>query len=123
MSETFGEFVKRKRRSAGLTLRSFSAAIGISPVYISNIEWGKRYPPNGEVIGRMADVLSLNIRERDKLFDLAAQSKDSLSTPYDISCYINSHKVVKKAIRLADRKGVSDELWQALINDISKVSS
>ncbi|MGN0476098.1 MAG: helix-turn-helix domain-containing protein, partial [Ruminococcus sp.] len=41
MKEKFGLFIKEKREQKYISLRNFSKMIGISPVYLSNIENGE----------------------------------------------------------------------------------
>ena len=38
MEQTFGSFVREKRQSIGLSLRTLAAKLDLSPVYLSNIE-------------------------------------------------------------------------------------
>lgn len=119
MHETFGIFVRLKRKEQGITLRNFANEIGISPVYESNIEKGIRTAPNGETVEKIAKVLSLDIEDKNKLFDLASETKNDITIPYDICCYINDNRVVKNAIRLALEKNVSLEKWKEFISSIS----
>ena len=38
MEQTFGNFVRQRRSSLGITLRGLASKLGLSPVYMSNIE-------------------------------------------------------------------------------------
>ena len=49
----FGEFVRLKRRAKKLSIRVLAEMLGISPVYQSSIETGKRYAPSYEILQRM----------------------------------------------------------------------
>ena len=37
MEQTFGNFVRQRRSSLGITLRGLASKLGLSPVYMSNI--------------------------------------------------------------------------------------
>ena len=49
MEQTFGGFVRQRRSSMGITLRGLAARLGLSPVYMSNIETGSDTGVSGEV--------------------------------------------------------------------------
>lgn len=42
----FGKFIEERRKALGLTLRGFAAELDIAPAYMSDIEKGRRYPPD-----------------------------------------------------------------------------
>lgn len=57
----FGKFIRERRNSSlGVSLRTFSAMIEISPTYMSKIERGEFDPPSEAVIKRMAERLGIN---------------------------------------------------------------
>ena len=48
MNQTFGSFVRQKRMEQGLSLRGLAARLDLSPVYMSNIETGRKPAPARE---------------------------------------------------------------------------
>ncbi len=42
----FGEYIAEKGKSSEITLRSVAAKLNISPAYLSDIEKGRRNPPD-----------------------------------------------------------------------------
>src|SRR5215212_2311567 len=58
-SEPLGEFLRRQRQLAELTLNQFAASVGISNAYLSQIERGLRQPSQ-HVLGSIANALHLS---------------------------------------------------------------
>ena len=54
---TFGETLKKERVSKKLTLRELGSKVGISVSYLSDIEHGRKNPPDLEVVRKMEDFL------------------------------------------------------------------
>lgn len=120
MNNNIGIFIKQKRIQKHISLRSFSREIGISAEYLSKIENGFRAAPNEEVLVKMATKLMLSPEEKEKLYDLAADSKPYLSLASDLLLYIKQNKSIHKALRLAKRCGANEEDWQNFIELLSK---
>ena len=120
MKDTFGAFISEKRLEKHISLRSFSQMISISAEYLSKIENGLRSAPKGITLRKMSDKLGLNIEEREKLYDLAAESKTYLSLSSDLIEYINENEIVHKTLRVAKRCEISTEEWQEIFDNISK---
>lgn len=49
MEQTFGGFIREKRQSIGLSLRTLAAKLDLSPVYLSNIETDRRPAPRAHI--------------------------------------------------------------------------
>lgn len=120
MKTTFGLFVNNKRHEKNITLRVFANSIGISLVYASNIENGVRPAPTYEILLRISKTLVLNEDEKEMMFDLAAESKNTPSIATDLVIYINDNKIVIDALRKAKRLNISDEDWKDFIINISE---
>ncbi len=60
---SFGKELRKLRKRAGLTLREVTDRVGISIVYLSQIETGERVPPEVKVI----DAILLAVNAHDKL--------------------------------------------------------
>lgn len=120
MKKTFGLFVNEKRIEKQITLRNFSCMIDISPEYLSKIENGLRAAPNDEVLERIATQLLLPTDEKEKLYDLAAESKSSPALASDLLVYIKNNGSIHNALRIAKRCGANEEDWQSFIAFLSK---
>ena len=87
MDTRFGEYVKAKRLEKDVNLRKLAEILGIVPAYMSDIEKGRRYPPDREKIYKIAEALSLTEDETNEMFDLAALAKENSISP-DLPEYI-----------------------------------
>lgn len=115
---TFGEFVKEKRQSLNITLRAFAYELDIAPSYVSDIEKGKRNAPTQDILDAMVRVLKLNDDEKNKLFDLAAESKNEIAQ--DITEYVSDNQNVRVALRRAKELNLGEEEWLQIIEDMMK---
>lgn len=120
MKRTFGAFIKEKRTEKHLTLRGFSRLIGISPVYVSSIENENRAAPTDDILNKIIKVLVLKDEEQDLLYDLAAESKNSITLATDLLNYINENEVVHKALRIAKKYNANNDDWESFIENVSK---
>ncbi|WP_405354867.1 helix-turn-helix domain-containing protein [Ruminococcus sp.] len=120
MSKTFGNFVKEKRMKNDFSLKEVAETIGISAVYQSSIEAGKRPAPSYNVLVKLGKVLMLKENELDEMFDLAAKSKKSKVVAYDIADYINENEYINKAIRYSKKKNIPQSEWINFINTMSE---
>ena len=100
MENKFGEFVKAKRQEKEISLRKLAEELGIVPAYMSDIEKGRRYPPDKDKIYKIAEVLGLNEDDTNTLFDYAALSRDNGVSP-DLSDYVMGVGNLRTALRLS----------------------
>jgi transcriptional regulator with XRE-family HTH domain len=61
--ESFGRYMRRLRKSRGLTLKQVEAQARVSNAYISQIERGLRNPPHPDILNRLAKVYDVPHRE------------------------------------------------------------
>lgn len=113
--ESFGELLKRKRISKGISLRAFATDMGISPVYMCNIEKGRNPAPSDELVDKMAEALQLSNEEKVLFFDLAAKTKNGTAVSRDLPKYIMNRDIVRTALRTAKDVDATDEEWQEFI--------
>lgn len=119
MEQTFGSFVREKRQSIGLSLRTLAAKLDLSPVYMSNIENDRRAAPSQEYLERMALLLQLDKPEREWMLDLAAKSKQNRVSA-DLPDYIMDREIVRAALRTAKEADATDQEWQEFIDRITQ---
>lgn len=119
MEQTFGSFVRERRLSRGISLRSMAAKLELSPVYMSNIENDRRAAPSQEYLERLAMLLQLGKTDREQMLDLAARSRqDRVSA--DLPEYIMDREIVRTALRTAREADATDQEWQDFIDRINR---
>lgn len=117
--QTLGSFITKKRKERDKTLRGFAREISISPVYLCNIEKGRRPMTQEDTLEKIANVLLLNKSDKALLLDLAAKSKNILVAA-DLPEYINERDIVRVALRTAKDVDATDEEWQEFIDRLEK---
>ena len=121
MSEqTLGVYITQKRLERDITLRGFAQKVGISPVYLCNIEKGRRPMTSEDTLEKMAAELLLDKKEKELLLDLAAKSKAIPIVAADLPEYINEKDIVRTALRTAKDVDATDEEWQEFIDKLEK---
>ena len=111
---TFGAFLREKRLAADINLRKLAGILDIAPAYLSDMENDHRYPPNKEMIYKMAEALGLDESDTNKLFDLSAGNKKNSVSP-DIADYIMEQDKSRVALRLARDTGAGEKEWEQII--------
>jgi len=121
---TFGVFIRGKRMSLDphISLRKMAELLGLSPVHMSNIETGRDAAPKADVLIDLARILKLNKQEQERMYDLAAASKNYIAIPSDLPEYITTHKYAKIALRVAKDVDATDEEWIEFIEKLKRRS-
>ena len=119
MEQTFSAFVRQKRMEQGLSLRRLAARLGLSPVYMSNIETDRKPAPSQENLDKLAEELHLSKADRELFLDLAAASH-KMKVPADLPEYIMERDIVRTALRTAKEVDATDAEWQEFIDRITK---
>ncbi|MDD4494965.1 MAG: helix-turn-helix transcriptional regulator [Eubacteriales bacterium] len=114
MDTKFGEYIKAKRMEKGVNLRKLAELLGIVPAYMSDIEKGRRYPPDKDKLYKIAEVLHLTETETNTMFDLAALAKENTVSP-DLPEYIMGSEKARVALRMARDINAGDQEWQKVI--------
>ena len=115
-SETFGTFLEQHRKDQDFTMRRFADMIGVTAPYLSDIEKGRRAAPDAK-LENIADVLHLNREEREKMYDLAALTRENqVST--DLSGYIMETDMARVALRRAKERNLSQQQWADILDII-----
>lgn len=115
----FGKYVEKKRKDKGITLRGLALELDIAPAYMSDMEKGRRYPPDKDKLREIARILILSEEEKNYMFDLAAMARENTVSP-DLPEYIMEKDIVRVALRKARDKNVSDEEWEKVIKIFEK---
>ncbi len=61
--QTFGPYLRRLRRSKGLSLKQVEQAARVSNAYLSQIERGIRKPPHPDILKRLALTYEVPVEE------------------------------------------------------------
>ena len=124
MSSKFGDFATEKRKAKHISLRKMADLLDISPAYWSDIEKGRRYPPNINKIGEIAKILGLTPEEIDYTIDLASEDRNEI--PMDLPEYIKENSLAKVALRKArkcESEGkcdITQKAWTQFIKDLDQ---
>ena len=113
----FGKFIEERRKALGLTLRGFAAELDIAPAYMSDIEKGRRYPPDKK-LDDIARILKFTDEEKNRMLDLAAMTKTK-TVSSDLPEYIMEKDLARVALRRAREIKLSDDGWQEVIDLIN----
>jgi transcriptional regulator with XRE-family HTH domain len=113
----FSRLLKEKRRLREITVREMAELAGVSPGYYSDIESGRRNPPDREILDKMLTALDAAEEERLIFYDFAGQVRSE--APADLPDYINEYEPVRVALRLAKDKGSMDD-WNQFIRKLER---
>ena len=117
---TFGSYISRLRKDAGLGLREFSRQLNISASYLNDIEKQKRDAPKDEIVAVIADKLGA---DRNLILDLAGKSRKVVAA--DISEMVQKSTETVALLRaIRDHNPSEDnlkEIRETLMNIMNKV--
>ena len=126
MAGEFGAYINEKRKGRGpggsdILLRDLAEAMGnMSVSYLSDIIKGRRNPPDKKLLDIIADVLKLDVDEKDEMFDLAGRERDEAAPDLPELILYVSIPHVRTALRKAKKKGLGDEFWKMINDEIDK---
>jgi transcriptional regulator with XRE-family HTH domain len=115
----FGVFIEERRKQQGITLRGLAASLNIAPAYMSDIEKGRRYPPDKDKLSEIARILKLSEDDKNYMFDLAALAKNNTISS-DLPEYIMEKDIARVALRKARDIKATDEDWQKFIDILNE---
>ena len=116
--ENFGEFVQEKREEKQITLRKFADAIGFSAPFWSDVEKGRRNPPEIDKLQLIAMTLNLSDEENATMLDLAGKKRNSVAP--DLPDYIMERGYVAAALRTARDLDAGEKEWNDFIEELRK---
>ena len=93
----FGEYLEEKRKSRNYTIRLFARRVNISYTYLADVEKGRSKAFKLEILNKIIEVLQLDEKETDMLYDLAGKSRDTIAP--DVEEYLKENKEIIKEIR------------------------
>ena len=116
--ENFGEFVQEKREEKQITLRKFADAMDLSAPFGSDVEKGRRNPPEIDKLQLIARTLNLTDEENAMMLDLAGKKRNSVAP--DLPDYIMERGYVAAALRTARDLDAGEEEWNEFIEELRK---
>lgn len=115
---TFGEFLQRKREEKQITLRKMAEKLHMSAPYLSDIEKGRRNPPEMEKLEQIAQILLLTDEEKSAMLDLAGKMRNSVAP--DLPEYIIGRDYVSAALRTARDLDAGEAEWMRFVDELKK---
>ena len=115
---TFGEFLQRKREEKQITLRKMAEKLHMSAPYLSDIEKGRRNPPEMEKLELIANILLLTDEEKSAMLDLAGKMRNSVAP--DLPEYIIGRDYVSAALRTARDLDAGEAEWMRFVDELKK---
>lgn len=94
---TFGSLLRQLREEKRLRQTDVANAIGVSTVYICDIEKDRRNPPSYKKLQLIAGKLELTEEKTAELFDVAGQARGEVAP--DIIEYLVANPAVQASIR------------------------
>lgn len=116
----FGEYEKQLRMKKNISLTKAAKMLGISMSYLSSLENGNRPSPSNELLLKMVDLLELNSREKNKLFDLAAESKQPPALADDLVEYIYKYPAIRDMLRYSMECDMTEKDWDNVLTFVKK---
>ena len=65
---TFGEFLQRKREEKLITLRKMADLLGFSAPFLSDVEKGRRNPPELSKLEQISEILGLTTEDERTMY-------------------------------------------------------
>ena len=101
----FGSYLRQLREQRSLRQTDIAEILGVSAVYICDIEKGRRNPLGHDKIAILAYRMEMSEAEISQLFDLAGAARGGIAP--DITEYLEKNPSAKDAIRRIASKGIS----------------
>ncbi|MBV4420343.1 MAG: helix-turn-helix domain-containing protein [Clostridium tyrobutyricum] len=121
----FGEFVAYRRKEKKISLRKMAELLDLSPAYWSDIEKGRRNPPNINKLQEIAKLLGLSHDELDEMIDMASEDRDEI--PMDLPNYIKESNLARTALRKArkmdeveGKSDITEKAWKDFIKALEE---
>lgn len=116
--QNFGEFLQKKREERQITLRKMASDLGMSAPYLSDIEKGRRNPPEMEKLQLIAQILLLSDEEKTVMLDLAGKMRNTVAP--DLPEYIMERDYVSAALRTARDLDASEADWLRFVEELKQ---
>lgn len=115
---SFGEFLQEKRKENELTLRALAEKLGWSAPYLTDIEKGRRNPPDLEKLNMLSDIFHLSEEEKMEMMELAGKKRESIAP--DLPEYIIERDYVAAALRTARDLNAGRDEWEEFVRELKQ---
>lgn len=116
--QNFGEFLQKKREAKQITLRKMAEMLKMSAPYLSDIEKGRRNPPEMDKLDQIAQILLLSDEERTVMLNLAGKMRNTVAP--DLPEYIMERDYVSAALRTARDLDASEADWLRFVEELKQ---
>jgi len=116
--QNFGEFLQKKREEKQITLRGMATKLGVSAPYLSDIEKGRRNPPEMDKLDLIANLLHLSDDDKTIMLDLAGKMRNTVAP--DLPEYIMGRDYVSAALRTARDLDASEADWLRFVEELKQ---
>lgn len=115
MHQTFGSYLRQKRKERRIKLCTLASEVGISNVYLSYIETDNRPAPTMPILERITDALELSHAEAQTMYCLAGLTHVKRNLPDELGEYIAQRPYIIETLTAAMRCDLSPEEWMAFM--------
>ena len=116
--KNFGDFLYQKRIENKITMRQMADELGVSPVFVSDIEKDRRNPFDVNRLKQLVSFLNLTDEERDLMYDLAGKKRNEVAP--DLHDYITENDYVSAALRTCRDLEVGEEEWARMVEELKQ---
>lgn len=116
--ETFGEFLKFKRKEKKMTMNELGKALGYTAPHISDVEKGRRGPFDITKLNLLIEILDLSKQETAKMMELAGEYRGEIAP--DLPEYIKGRGYVSYALRTAKELNADEDDWERFVNELKE---
>ena len=116
--KNFGDFLYQKRIENKITMRQMADELGVSPVFISDIEKDRRNPFDVNRLKQLVSFLNLTDEERDLMYDLAGKKRNEVAP--DLHDYITENDYVSAALRTCRDLEIGEEEWARMVEELKQ---
>jgi transcriptional regulator with XRE-family HTH domain len=109
---TFGELLREKRRSAGVSQRELAAHAGLDFSYISKLENGRIPPPAADTVVAFCRILKIEPEEL-----LAAGGK----LPADVRASVGTSQAAQSFLQNASQMSLTENEWKELSSSLKRL--
>ena len=113
-SRAFGNFIKLKREEMGFSCRGFAIELGISAVYLSDIENNHRPAPK-KLMKKLMEKLGVREDEKEAFYDLANLTRETVEP--EIIQFLIANPEARKLIRVAIKKNISGKELLSMVEN------
>ena len=117
----FGKLLRQYRQERKLTLRELGKRARVSPVYLIDIEKGRRPAPSKEIMRKLIRALGITEQEEvDKFYDVAARTRTGDWVPEDVRDVLRRLDNMPALMRTIKRNKLNKKDVEKLIQVVEK---